>query len=506
MAAQNRNSNRGSSPRKGQGSSRPGKPRAGGGGRKFSGGKPTGGRPDGGKYSGGKSAGDRYARDRGSAGRSADGEASEFRYGDERPARRKPEGRYGKPDGRKFSGDRPDRPSRESSRESYRDSSRESYNGDRADRRPPERSAGDRPRLRSFDDRPPRRHSDDVPTRAKFSQDRPVRLSGDQVRPISRRPAAAPALNGGDRPEGRPPRRDWDRQDSENSRGAARSSKSRDFSDANYALTESAGNELHESEEASPDLIYGRHTLVAALESDRQLNRIWVTPRLRYDPRFHTLLQKAKGNGAVIDEVDNRRLDQLTHGATHQGIVAQVAPYEYMELGDLIAQAQATNEQPVLVAVDGITDPHNLGAIIRTAEALGAQGVVIPQRRSVGVTSTVMKVAAGALENLPIARVVNLGRALEDLKAAGFWIYGTDAEAGQSINTVSFHKAAVLVVGSEGDGLNMLTQRSCDVLVSIPLRGKTASLNASVATGMALYEVYRQRWTSTLSLSPAIAK
>lgn len=455
MAAQNRDSNRGSSPRRGQGSSRPGKPRAGGGGRKFSGGQSAGGRLDGGKYSGRKSAGDRSAGERGARGRSADGESSEFRYGDDRPARQKPDGRYGKPKGRTFSGDRPDYPARDA------------YHSSSSDRRPPERSAGDRP---------PHHQSHDAPTQAKFSQNRPVRFSGDQVRPIARRPAAAPL----------PARRD--------------------IVDTGAAATGSIGNERPESEDTSPDLIYGRHTLVAALESDRQLNRIWVTPRLRYDPRFHTLLQKAKSNGAVIDEVDNRRLDQLTHGATHQGIVAQVAPYEYIELGDLIAQAQAATEQPVFVAVDGITDPHNLGAIIRTAEALGAQGVVIPQRRSVGVTSTVMKVAAGALENLPIARVVNLGRALEELKAAGFWIYGTDAEAGQSINTVTFHRAAVLVVGSEGDGLSLLTQRSCDVLVSIPLRGKTASLNASVAAGMALYEVYRQRWTSTLSLSPAIAK
>ncbi len=452
MAAQNRDFNRGSSPRKGQGSSRPGKPRAGGGGRKFSGGKPTGGRTDGGKYSGGKSAGDRSGRARGVGDRSAGGEASEFRYGDDRPAKRKPDGRYGKPDGRKFSGDRP----------------------------------------------PHRREEASKSTKAKFSPERPVRLSGDPVRPISRRPAPAPEMNGSDRPGRKPPQRDW-----EDDRGAARA---RDFSEASDRATENLDKELHESEAGSPDLIYGRHTLVAALESDRQLNRIWVTPRLRYDPRFHTLLQKAKSHGAVIDEVDNRRLDQLTHGATHQGIVAQVAPYDYLDLGDLIAQAKAATEQPVLVAVDGITDPHNLGAIIRTAEALGAQGVVIPQRRSVGVTSTVMKVAAGALENLAIARVVNLGRALEELKASGFWIYGTDAEAGQSINTVTFHKAAVLVVGSEGDGLSLLTQRSCDVLVSIPLRGKTASLNASVAAGMALYEVYRQRWASTLALSPAIAR
>ena len=452
MAAQNRDSNRGSSPRKGQGSSRSGKPRAGGGGRKFSGGKPTGGRADGRKYSGGTSAGDRSSGARGAGDRSAGGEASEFRYGDDRPAKRKPDGRYGKPDGRKFAGDRP----------------------------------------------PHRREEASKSTKDKFSPERPVRLSGDQVRPISRRPSPAPEMNGSDRPGRKPPQRDW-----EGDRGAARA---RDFSEASDRATENLDNELHESEAGSPDLIYGRHTLVAALESDRQLNRIWVTPRLRYDPRFHTLLQKAKSHGAVIDEVDNRRLDQLTHGATHQGIVAQVAPYDYLDLGDLIAQAKAATEQPVLVAVDGITDPHNLGAIIRTAEALGAQGVVIPQRRSVGVTSTVMKVAAGALENLAIARVVNLGRALEELKAAGFWIYGTDAEAGQSINTVTFHKAAVLVVGSEGDGLSLLTQRSCDVLVSIPLRGKTASLNASMAAGMALYEVYRQRWASTLALSPAIAR
>nr|WP_316787930.1 23S rRNA (guanosine(2251)-2'-O)-methyltransferase RlmB [Thermoleptolyngbya oregonensis] len=470
MAAQNRDSNRGSSPRKGQGSSRPGKPRAGGGGRKFSGGKSAGG-----KSAGGKSAGDRYSSEW------AAGDDRGDRYGDGSPGRKPSGDRYGKPAGRKFSGDRPDRPARDS------------YSARPSDQRRPEQSAGDRPA---------RRRSDaDKPAKAKFSPDRPVCLSGDQVRPISRRPAAAPDRDGSDRPGRKPPRSAW-----ESDRGASQPRNFRDVSEARYGATESLGSELHESEEASPDLIYGRHTLVAALEGDRQLNRIWVTPRLRYDPRFHTLLQKAKSNGAVIDEVDNRRLDHLTHGATHQGIVAQVAPYEYLELGDLIAQAKAATEQPVLVAVDGITDPHNLGAIIRTAEALGAQGIVIPQRRSVGVTSTVMKVAAGALENLAIARVVNLGRALEELKAEGFWIYGTDAEAGQSINTVTFHKATVLVVGSEGDGLNMLTQRSCDVLVSIPLRGKTASLNASVAAGMALYEVYRQRWTNTLSLSPAIAK
>jgi len=240
-------------------------------------------------------------------------------------------------------------------------------------------------------------------------------------------------------------------------------------------------------------LIYGRHPVLAALENQRQLNRIWITPRLRYDPRFHTVLLQAKANGTVIDEVEPQRLSYLVPGANHQGVVAQVAPYEYVELGDLIDRAKAATTQPLLVVADGITDPHNLGAIIRTAEALGAQGLVIPQRRASGITSTVKKVAAGALETFPVSRVVNLSRALEELKAAEFWIYGTAAEATQPIPAVKFSGPIVLVIGSEGEGLSLAVQRCCDVLVSIPLAGKTPSLNASVAAGMVLYEIYRQR-------------
>jgi 23S rRNA (guanosine2251-2'-O)-methyltransferase len=202
----------------------------------------------------------------------------------------------------------------------------------------------------------------------------------------------------------------------------------------------------------------------------------------------------------VIDEVDHRRLDQISHRANHQGVVAQIAPYEYSELSALIAQAKSATEQPVLVAIDSITDPHNLGAIIRTAEALGAQGLVMPQRRTVGITSTVMKVASGALESFPVARVVNLSRALEELKTSGFWIYGLAVNSSEPLHTVKWTGAVVLVIGSEGEGLGLLTQRCCDRLVSIPLQGKTPSLNASVAAGMALYEIYRQRWSNTLRL------
>lgn len=258
--------------------------------------------------------------------------------------------------------------------------------------------------------------------------------------------------------------------------------------------------EQSETEEPGSDLIYGRHSVAAALESQRAFNRIWVTNKLRYEPQFHSLLLQAKADGAVIDEVEYRRLDQITQGGNHQGIAAQVASYPYQEIQDLIDRAKAATENPVILVADGITDPHNLGAIIRTAEALGAQGLVIPQRRAVGVTSTVAKVAAGALESFPIARVVNLGRALEELKSAGFWIYGAAAEANQSVDQVTFTGAIVLVIGSEGEGLSLLTQKACDVLVSIPLQGNVPSLNASVAAGMLLYEVFRQRRSQRLHL------
>ncbi len=248
-------------------------------------------------------------------------------------------------------------------------------------------------------------------------------------------------------------------------------------------------------EKNEDDLIYGRHSVLAALESDRQLNRIWITNKLHYDPRFHNLIQASKAKGAVIDEVSLQRLSQITNGANHQGVAAQVAPYTYHDLDQLIAQAKANSDEPVIVIADGIADPHNLGAIIRTAEALGCQGMIIPQRRAAGVTSAVSKVSAGALELFPVARVVNLSRALETLKSEGFWIYGTVAEGGKRLQDFNFRGAVGLVIGSESDGLSLLTQRCCDELVSIPLGGKTPSLNASVAAAINLYEIYRQRWS-----------
>lgn len=332
---------------------------------------------------------------------------------------------------------------------------------------------------------------------SKFS-DRP---SGKPSSKFSDRPSGKPSGKFSDRPNGKPGAKFRRVSDSEPTARRPR----RDKSEGRYAGKRQSENRYSEDRykrpsEAAPagtaeersDLIYGRHAVEAAIANQRPLNRLWVNARLMFDPRFRPLIVDAKANGAVVDEVDTQRLNQLTQGANHQGIAAQVAAHDYSELGDLIEQAKAAVRRPVLVAADSITDPHNLGAIIRTAEAIGAQGVIIPQRRAVGVTATVAKVAAGALETLPVARVVNLGRALETLKSEGFWIYGMSSQANSPVYKTDFSEPVVLVVGAEGSGLSLSIQNQCDVLLSIPLTGKTPSLNASVATGMMLYEIYRQ--------------
>ena len=332
------------------------------------------------------------------------------------------------------------------------------------------------------------------------------RFSKDRFGSSPRSERRAGGTGRGSRDRDRDRNRDWDRdrdrgrspdQDRNRDRDRGREEprlNRRGRDDAPPSVSEEQAQE-------STDLIYGRHAIQAALEGDRSLNRLWVNDRYRYDGRFLPLINDAKANGVVIDEVDQRRLNQMAQGQSHQGIIAQVAPYEYWELDTLITHAKAASSRPVLLAADSITDPHNLGAIIRTAEALGAQGLIIPQRRAAGITSTVAKVATGAVEHLPIARVINLRQALETLKAAEFWIYGLAAEANHPIHTVEFSGATVLVVGAEGSGLGMAVQQSCDSVVSIPLAGKTASLNASVATGMALYEIYRQQRLGRLNLN-----
>ena len=274
------------------------------------------------------------------------------------------------------------------------------------------------------------------------------------------------------------------------------------------APTSGADRERSEAESfaaaAPSDLIWGRHTAQAALESGRPVHRIWCTPEMRFSPRFLQLLREAKASGVLVEEVTWARLGQISGGAVHQGIVMQPAAVDTLDLASLIEGCRGIGEAPLLLAVDGLTDPHNLGAIVRSAEALGAHGLVLPQRRNAGLTGSVAKVAAGALEHLPIARVVNLNRSLETLKQDGYRVIGLASEGTVSLEEADLEGPLVIVTGSESDGLSLLTRRNCDQLVRIPLRGATPSLNASVATALLLYEVARRSWMKGLSgTSPA---
>ncbi|NBV59140.1 MAG: 23S rRNA (guanosine(2251)-2'-O)-methyltransferase RlmB [Synechococcaceae bacterium WB4_2_0811] len=242
------------------------------------------------------------------------------------------------------------------------------------------------------------------------------------------------------------------------------------------------------------DLVWGRHAAMAALESGRPIHRIWCTPEMRFSSRFLQLLREAKGSGVLVEEVTWARLAQLSGAAVHQGIVLQTAAAETLNLKTLVEGCSQLGEAPLLMAVDGLTDPQNLGAIVRSAEALGAHGLVLPQRRSAGLTGSVAKVAAGALEHLPIARVVNLNRALESLKENGYRVVGLAEEGSVPLMDADLEGPLVVVTGSEGNGLSMLTRRHCDQLVRIPLRGVTPNLNAAVATALLLYELARRGW------------
>ena len=257
------------------------------------------------------------------------------------------------------------------------------------------------------------------------------------------------------------------------------------------------------------DLVWGRHATQAVLETGRPVHRIWCTSEMRSSPKFLQLLKDSKASGVLVEEVTWARLGQLTAGAVHQGIALQTAAVDTLDLKNLIKGCAQIGEPPLLVALDGLTDPHNLGAIVRSAEALGAHGMVLPQRRSAGLTGSVAKVAAGALEHLPVARVVNLNRSLEALKKEGYTIIGLADEGDLTISEIDLEGPLVVVTGSEGKGISLVTRRHCDQLVRIPLRGVTTSLNASVATALVLYEVARRGWMKGISgqsPSPKLAR
>ena len=245
----------------------------------------------------------------------------------------------------------------------------------------------------------------------------------------------------------------------------------------------------HSGKRNFDDWIWGKHSVFEALKSERAINRIWCTSEIFSSEKFYILLKDLKSKGVLIEEVSLNRISQLTFGASHQGVALQLAFSKTIALEKLIDFSKKNSANPIILALDGITDPHNVGAIIRSAEAFDCKGIIIPQRRSAGLTGTVAKVAAGALEHLPVSRVVNLNRALEELKKNGFFIVGLSGDGQLPIS--SFHEKTplVVIVGAEDKGISLLTQKKCDFLLRIPLKGKTSSLNASVAAAISLFHL-----------------
>ena len=236
----------------------------------------------------------------------------------------------------------------------------------------------------------------------------------------------------------------------------------------------------------------GRNALTEALRSGRTIDKVFIASG-ETDRGLQRLAAQAKEAGAVVVPVDRRKLDQMSTTHSHQGVIALAAAREYFSIDDIREEAANRGENALIVICDELTDPHNLGAIIRSAECAGAHGVIIPKRRSVGLTAVVAKASAGAIEHMKVARVTNLNATIEELKEKGVWIFGTAAEGSIPMYEADLTGPTAIVVGSEGEGMGRLVQKNCDVTVHIPMKGRITSLNASAAASILLYEAVRQR-------------
>ena len=237
------------------------------------------------------------------------------------------------------------------------------------------------------------------------------------------------------------------------------------------------------------NVICGRNPVIEALKSGANLDTIYIDGN---GGSLSVIRRLAKENGIVVKDADDKKLSRLSGGASHQGVVAEGACGEYVTVEDILAVSQKKGRKPFIIICDEIEDPHNLGAIIRTAETSGADGVIIPKRRSASLNATVFKTSAGAASYVPVARVSNLAACIDTLKENGVWIYGTDT-SGTDYSETDFTGGVALVIGSEGFGMSKLIQKKCDFMIKLPMLGKINSLNASVAAGIFMYEVLRQR-------------
>ena len=246
-------------------------------------------------------------------------------------------------------------------------------------------------------------------------------------------------------------------------------------------------------QEAQPDgLIEGRNAVIEALRAGTAIDKIYIA-RGETDATLGHIASTARNKGIVVTEADRRKLDGMSRTKSHQGVIAVAAVREYASVDDILSAARDRGEPPLIVVCDELSDPHNLGAVIRTAECAGAHGVIIPKRRSAGLTAIVAKTSAGAVSYLPVARVPNLTAVLQQLKEEGLWVFGADAAGGTRLYDADLKGPAAIVIGSEGSGMGRLVAERCDFLVSIPMRGKLNSLNASAAAAILLYEAVRQR-------------
>ncbi|MEE0095268.1 MAG: 23S rRNA (guanosine(2251)-2'-O)-methyltransferase RlmB [Oscillospiraceae bacterium] len=244
--------------------------------------------------------------------------------------------------------------------------------------------------------------------------------------------------------------------------------------------------------EVNENMLEGRNAVTEALKAGRTIDKVFLASG-DTDSTLRYIASLAKKNGAVVTYCDRRKLDTMTQTGAHQGVIAMAAAHDYATIDEILAAAQEKGEAPLVVICDEITDPHNLGAIIRTAECAGAHGVIIPKRRSSGLTAVVGKASAGAMEYMKIARVSNLAAAIQTLKDHGVWVYGTAADGAAPLYQTDLTGPAAIVIGSEGEGMGRLVKESCDFMVSIPMKGHINSLNASNACAILLYEAVRQR-------------
>ena len=247
-----------------------------------------------------------------------------------------------------------------------------------------------------------------------------------------------------------------------------------------------------ESASAVEEFIIGRNSVLEALKSGRAINKIMVAKGERQGS-IREIIGLARENKLVVQEVEISKLDSMTKGQKHQGVLATVPPVAYAEMEDILAKATESEEAPFIVLLDELEDPHNLGAILRTADAAGVHGVLIPKRRSCPLSGTVAKTSAGAVEYVPVARIGNVSQTLEELKKAGMWVVGADMDGEKNYYEADLTGPIVVVVGSEGKGMGRLTKEHCDFVVRIPMLGKINSLNASVACSLLLYEIVKQR-------------